>query len=409
MKMKKNSNYWLISGFVFFYFFAMISTMSLFSIWLGQTLKLSGAEVGIIFSVNAMATLCIQPLFGFISDKIGLKKHLLWVITIFIMFVGPFFIYVYHPLLTYNIFVGAIVGSIFISATFLAGLGAVESYAERAGKKYNFEYGQARMWGSLGAACAAFFSGQLFNIDPNINFWVASGCSLILILLLSFTKVVISKEEQKKANSLKLKDGLTLLKNKTFWTFILYVLGVACIYSVYDQQFPVYYSSLFSTRELGNRMFGYLNSIQIFVEAGMMFIAPFIVNKIGAKRGLVLAGVIMAIRIIGSGLVVGPIGISIMKMLHSFELPIMLVGIFKFISLHFDARLSSTMYIVGYYFVSQTGQAILSPVAGHLYDTIGFAKTYLILGSSVLLFVIVFSLVQTNQPFHKTVYHRRIS
>ncbi|MFY4775798.1 MFS transporter [Metabacillus sp. RGM 3146] len=406
--MKINSTYWMLSGFIFFYFFAQISTLSLFSIWLGQTLNLSGAEVGLVFSLNAIATLFIQPLYGFVSDKVGLKKHVLWIIVFLLMFVGPFFIYVYSPLLKYNIFIGAIAGSIYVSATFLAGLGAVESYAERTGKKYNFEYGKARMWGSLGAASAALFAGQLFNIDPNINFWIASVCSLLLIVFLLFTKIVITEEEQQKSESLKLTDGLILLKNKTFWSFVIYVLGVACVYSVYDQQFPVYYASMFSSKELGNQMFGYLNSVQIFVEAGMMFLSPIIVNKIGAKKGLVLAGLIMAIRILGSGLVTEPIGISIMKMMHSFELPIMLVAIFKFIASNFDARLSSTMYIVGYYFISQVGQAILSPLVGYWYDTIGFSKTYLILGPSVFLFVIVFSIAISNNQFSKVVYKENI-
>ncbi|MFC3885057.1 MFS transporter [Bacillus songklensis] len=405
--MKKNSNYWSLSGFVFFYFFALISTMSLFSIWLGQTLKLSGAEVGIVFSINSIATLCFQPLYGFISDKIGLRKHLLWGITILLMFIGPFFVYVYSPLLQYNIFVGAIVGGIYLGATLLAGLAAIESYAERTGKKYNFEYGRVRMWGSLGAAAAALFSGKLFNINPYINFWITSACSVLLIFFLLLMKVTVSEEEQKKTDSLKLRDGLVLLKNKNFWLFMLYVLGVACIYSVYDQQFPVYYASLFPTRELGNQMFGYLNSIQIFLEAGMMFIAPLIVNKIGSKKALVLAGVLMAIRITGSGLAVEPIGISAMKMLHSIELPIMLVAILKFIASNFDARFSATMYIVGYYFVSQVGQAILSPLLGHWYDTIGFSKTYLILGVSVFLFVIVFALVRSKHPFKELVYTKK--
>jgi MFS transporter, OHS family, lactose permease len=394
--MKKNLNYWSLSGFTFFYFFASTSAMSLFAIWLGQTLELSGAEVGIIFSINAVATLGFQPLYGFISDKIGLKKHLLWFITFLLMLIGPFFIYVYSPLLHYNIFVGAIVGGIYLSATLLASFGAIESYAERTGKKYNFEYGQVRMWGSLGAAAAAFFSGKLFNINPHISFWIASACSIFLIIFLLLMKVTISEEEEKKANSIKLKDTLVLLKNRTFWLFMLYVLGVACVYSVYDQQFPVYYASLFSTREHGNQMFGYLNSIQIFLEAGMMFIAPFIVNKIGPKRGLVIAGLLMAIRITGSGLAVEPIGISIMKMLHSIELPIMLIAILKFISANFDAKFSATMYIVGYYFISQVGQAILSPILGHLYDTIGFSKTYLILGTVVFIFVIAFSTIRTK-------------
>src|SRR5690606_14103565 len=101
-----------------------------------------------------------------------------------------------------------------------------------------------------------------------------------------------------------------------FWYLMLYVIGVACVYGVYDQQFPVYYSSLFPTEAQGNQVFGYLNSLQVFLEAGMMFAAPFVVNKIGAKNSLILAGYLMAFRIVGSGLVEGPIGISSMKLIH---------------------------------------------------------------------------------------------
>ncbi|WP_210608083.1 MFS transporter [Priestia flexa] len=405
--MKRNLNYWSISGFTFFYFFASTSAMSLFAIWLGQALELSGAQVGTIFSINAIATLCFQPIYGFISDKIGLKKHLLWFITFLIMLIGPFFIYVYSPLLSYNIIIGAIVGSIYLSATLLAAFGAIESYAERTGKKYNFEYGQVRMWGSLGAAAAAAFSGRLFNINPHISFWIASVCSIFLIIFLMLMKVDVSEEEKRKTDSIKLKDTLSLLKNNNFWVFMIYVLGVACIYSVYDQQFPVYYASLFSTSEQGNQMFGYLNSIQIFLEAGMMFVAPLIVNKIGAKKALVVAGLLMAIRITGSGLAVEPIGISTMKMLHSLELPIMLIAILKFITENFDARFSATMYIVGYYFVSQVGQAILSPLLGHWYDILGFSKTYLILGATVFTFVIVFALIKTKTTTVQTYYSKK--
>ena len=162
--------------------------------------------------------------------------------------------------------------------------------------------------------------------------------------------------------------------------FILYVIGVTCFYNVYDQQFPLYYSSMFSTNELGNQVFGYLNSFQVFLEAGMMFCAPFIVNKIGAKKALVFAGFLMSFRIIGSGLATGPVLISFMKLIHSFELPIMLIAVFKYLAANFDTRLSSILYLVGYQFTSQVGATVLSPIVGNFYDTIGFSTTYIVMG-----------------------------
>ncbi|MEB6549791.1 MFS transporter [Heyndrickxia sporothermodurans] len=398
--------YWKLSAYFFFFFFTWSSSYSLFSIWLGQEMKLSGTETGIIFSANAIFALCMQPLYGYISDKIGLKKNILFFISILLVLVGPFYIYVYGPLLQYNVLLGAIVGGLYLGIAFLAGIGAIESYVEKIGRKYGFEYGKSRMWGSLGWAAATFFAGQLFNVNPNINFWVASISAVILVGIIISVKVEITNQEIERAESITLKDAGQLFLLKDFWFFMLYVIGVTCIYGVYDQQFPVYYSSLFPNEAMGNQVFGYLNSFQVFLEAGMMFLAPFIVNKLGAKNSLILAGFLMAIRIIGSGLVVGPIGISSMKLIHAVELPIMLIAIFKYLAANFDTRLSSVLYLVGFQFAKQVGESILSPIAGRLYDSIGFRQTYLTLGVVVLTFTIIsiFTLLnskknkRTNQP-----------
>jgi len=57
--------------------------------------------------------------------------------------------------------------------------------------------------------------------------------------------------------------------------------------------------------------------------------------------------------------------------------------------LHFDARLSSTIYLVGYQVAIQLGAAAISPLAGMGYDRLGFAATYLILGALVATFTLV--------------------
>lgn len=398
--MKESKNlYWKLSAYFFFFFFTWSSSFSLFSIWLGQEIKLSGGETGIIFSANAIFALCMQPLYGYISDKIGLKKNILFFISILLVFVGPFYIYVYGPLLQYNVILGAIVGGLYLGTAFLAGIGAIESYVEKIGRKYDFEYGKSRMWGSLGWAAATFFAGQLFNINPNINFWIASISAVILVVIIMSVKVEITNHEMERADSVTLKDVGQLFLLKDFWFLMMYVIGVACIYGVYDQQFPVYYSSLFPNEAMGNQVFGYLNSFQVFLEAGMMFLAPFVVNKLGAKNSLILAGFLMAFRIIGSGLVGGPIGISSMKLIHALELPIMLIAIFKYLAANFDTRLSSVLYLVGFQFASQVGASIISPIAGKLYDSIGFRQTYLIMGVTVLCFTIlsIFTLLNSKK------------
>lgn len=199
---------------------------------------------------------------------------------------------------------------------------------------------------------------------------MASCSGLVFFCLLARLKVSTPASLEKVevgAERVTLEDALRLLTLPRFWALVFFVVGT-CIYSVYDQQFPVYFASQFATLREGNAMFGYLNSFQVFLEAGGMFCAPWLVNRIGAKNGLIFAGMVMALRMIGSGLVEGPLLISITKLLHAVELPILLVSIFKYNSINFDKRLSSTLYLVGFACTSSVIASVLSPLAGYSYE-----------------------------------------
>lgn len=117
-----------------------------------------------------------------------------------------------------------------------------------------------------------------------------------------------------------------------------------------------------------------------------MFLAPWIVMRTGAKYGLLLASGIMIVRIAASGLAVGAISISACKMLHSLELPILAVSIFRYIAYHFEARFSSTIYLVGVSFGHSLGLAFFSPLAGIGYDRIGFQHTYFLIAAVAFVF-----------------------
>jgi OHS family lactose permease-like MFS transporter len=379
-------NYVALSAFLFCFFFAQAMAMSLLSIWLTRKLGLSGVQVGTVFSANFIGAMCAQPVYGYVSDRMGLRRLVPTSIALLVLLAGAFFSFVYAPLLRWNVVVGAIIGGAYLGFTFIAGSYALESFVDKVGRKYGFEYSRVRLWGSLGFASAAVFSGRLFNVDPGINFYLASAAGLLLIPILLATRIAPDPGQQAAAERMKPKDSLALLALPKFWRFMVLILGVTNLYLVYDQQFPFYFSSLFPTPEEGNAMFGYLNSAQIFVEAGMLFIAPIIVRRTGATRGLLIATAIMIIRIGGSALATGPLSISACKMLHSIELPILAVSIFRYIAFHFDARLASTVYMVGVSFGHSLGLAILSPIAGLGYDRFGFPATYMMIAGFALTF-----------------------
>ena len=384
MKKHHSRSYPLLSALLFFFFVSWSSSSSLLSIWLHQEAGLKATDTVIIFAVLSVSALCAQVCYGFIQDRLGLRKNLLWYITALLILSGPAYL-LFGYLLSINILLGSVFGGLFVGLTFNGGIGVLESYTERVARQSTFEFGKARMWGSLGWATATFFAGLLFNINPNLNFLVASCSGLVFFCLLARLKVSTPASLEKVevgAERVTLEDALRLLTLPRFWALVFFVVGT-CIYSVYDQQFPVYFASQFATLREGNAMFGYLNSFQVFLEAGGMFCAPWLVNRIGAKNGLIFAGMVMALRMIGSGLVEGPLLISITKLLHAVELPILLVSIFKYNSINFDKRLSSTLYLVGFACTSSVIASVLSPLAGYSYEKYGFAQSYLLMGLMV--------------------------
>ncbi|WP_338214882.1 oligosaccharide MFS transporter [Companilactobacillus muriivasis] len=375
----RKRNYIAISAVSFFYLFAWSAAMSFFVIWLGQVMGIGSAQTGILYSANSLMALVMQPLFGYVSDKIGLRKNLLLGILLILLPIGPFFIYVYGPLLKSFFWLGAIVGGIYLGFVFNAGYGAIDSFMDKVSRKYGFEYGRCRMFGSFGWAAATFLAGRIININPNITFWLASLAGLLAMIALASTKIDLSMEEKEKADSVKLKDTFGLVKNKKFIFLLIFMIGVGSIYDVYDQQFGTYFVQQFSSKAAGNKWFGDLGSIQTFFEAIFLAFAPVICKKLGAKRTLLLAGTIMSIRIVGSSFQWGPLWIGIMKCIHSFEKPLFLVAQFKYISLNFDLRLSSSVYL-GCLFTSSAMSIILSPLFGTLYAAIGFSTTYVLIG-----------------------------
>ncbi|CAH6092088.1 Lactose permease [Klebsiella pneumoniae] len=98
---RHNFVYFLL--FFFFYYFIMSAYFPFFPVWLADVNHLTKTETGIVFSSISLFAIIFQPVFGLMSDKLGLRKHLLWTITVLLILFAPFFIFVFSPLLQMNI------------------------------------------------------------------------------------------------------------------------------------------------------------------------------------------------------------------------------------------------------------------------------------------------------------------
>ncbi|MFB8409645.1 oligosaccharide MFS transporter [Streptomyces albidoflavus] len=389
---RRRLNFGLISAALFMFFVTWSLSWSLFSIWLTQDIGLTPGRSSLVIGANSIGCLVTMPVYGFLQDRLGLRKNLLYWIGALMLLVGPVYIYVYGPLLKAHFALGLVVGSAYLAMAFAVAVATLESYAERLSRFHGFEFGRARMFGSLGWAAATFLAGRLFTIDPDLTFWAASGTAVVFVGLLVAIRVTDGRRAaavDHAAASVSLADVAALLRYPAFWGLLLFVVAVTATYNTYDAMFPSYFSSLFATDADGNRMYSDLNSVQVFLEAGGMALGPFLVNRLGPKKSLLVSGCIMATRIFLSGIVTDPVAISAVKLLHAVELPIMLIAIFKYVNRHFEPRLSSTIYLIGFQMATQAGAAVISPLAGLGYDRLGYAPTYLAMSALVASFTLV--------------------
>ncbi|WHF95217.1 MFS transporter (plasmid) [Escherichia coli] len=400
----KNTDFWIFGLFFFLYFFIMATCFPFLPVWLSDVVGLSKTDTGIVFSCLSLFAISFQPLLGVISDRLGLKKNLIWSISLLLVFFAPFFLYVFAPLLHLNIWAGALTGGVFIGFVFSAGAGAIEAYIERVSRSSGFEYGKARMFGCLGWALCATMAGILFNVDPSLVFWMGSGGALLLLLLLYLARPSTSQTAMVMnalgANSslISTKMVFSLFRMRQMWMFVLYTIGVACVYDVFDQQFAIFFRSFFDTPQAGIKAFGFATTAGEICNAIIMFCTPWIINRIGLKNTLLVAGGIMTIRITGSAFATTMTEVVILKMLHALEVPFLLVGAFKYITGVFDTRLSATVYLIGFQFSKQLAAILLSTFAGHLYDRMGFQNTYFVLGMIVLTVTVISAFTLSSSP-----------
>ena len=388
----KKPTYWFASFYSIMYYAAGSFVFSFYAIWLSKEIGLTAKQTGIIYSFNYFISLIIMIIYGVYQDKLVLKKHLIWFQSIIITCAAPALIYIYEPLLRHNFYAGVIFGSFFLGFGWIAGMGLIDSYCEKISRAFDFEFGQCRTWGCIAYAAGTFVAGILISINPHLNFWAASVVGICFMILNLNFKPDLSKSSSvvfQKKEKLSFNEIVSVFALKKFWIFVVYVLGTYSLYNIYDQQlFPVYFTQQFEDVNDGYRLYGILNSFQVFLEAAVMFCVPFVVNKVGAKNALIFAAFISATRIFLTGHVESIAIISVIKLMHCLEISTILVSVFKYIDNNFNARLSATVFLIGYQVAGSVGVILFSTFVGNFYDIHGSATTFNNLGLVVLAFMI---------------------
>lgn len=383
----KNGAYLQSSTTLFIFFASWGIWWSFFSTWLDKSLGLSGGEIGTVYSVNSLTTMAVMLSYGMIQDRLGLRRHLVILSSAVMACLAPFVIFVYQPLLQNAFGFGVLAGAIFLPFGYTAAVGLLEAFSERMSRTYGFEYGQARGWGSFGYGVAALFTGFIFTVNPQINFFLGSAFGIACLLVQVFwktDKVPLAPGHSAHPHTPSLGEMAGVLKMKGVWVVIAFVIFSWTFYNLYDNQmFPNFYRGLFPNEDVGLHTYGILNSVQVFVEAGCMMLVPLIMRRVGVRNVLMLGVSVMCFRILGSAIFTDPVIVSAIKMLHAIEVPLFILGIFRYLTLHFPAVLSATLYMVAFELSAQLGNTIFAIPFGYIRDALGYQPTFLVIAAVV--------------------------
>ncbi len=386
-KLFRNGAYLQSSTTLFVFFAGWGIWWSFFSVWLGKGLGLSGGQIGTVYSVNSLTTIAVMILYGMVQDRLQLRRHLVILSSAVMASLAPFVLFVYQPLLQNAFGLGVLAGAIFLPFGYTAAVGLLEAFSERMSRTYGFEYGQARGWGSLGYGVAALFTGFIFTINPAINFVLGSALGVICLLVQVFWKtdhVPLAPGHTSHPHAPSLREMAAVLKMKNLWVVIIFVIFSWTFYNLYDNQmFPNWYATLFENEDVGIRTYGILNSVQVFVEAICMMLVPFLMRRVGVRNVLMLGVSVMCVRILGSAVFSDPVIVSSVKMLHAIEVPLFILGIFRYLTLHFPANLSATLYLVGFEVSAQVGNTLFAIPFGYIRDGLGFQPTFFLIAGVV--------------------------
>lgn len=388
----KKGQFWSFPVSHFSYFFIWAIVNGYLTLWLEQVAHLTGSESGMIFSLMAGMSLLYQPIFGILSDRLVFKKTLVFIILLAGVLIGPYFQWVFMPLLTgLNAFGVAIVTGIYLAFILNGGVSVIEQYIQRASLANSFEFGHSRIGGSIAGMVASFVGGRLFLWNPNAIFWAASFTAFVAVVMFAFfNKIDLSNASLAKTSSdkLNLSDVKNVFKLKNFWVLGIFYMGASALYDVFDQQFIIFFHQFFSSVAASTTVYSNTVTAQMIIEIVLMIPMPWIINKIGPRNGLLIYGFITALRIIGTALAPNWIFIVVLRLLAGFEMPLVLISIMKYISDSFDLRIYATVYALAANFMKQISVFVFSALAGTMYDGIGFQKTYLIMGVVVLIITI---------------------
>lgn len=270
----------LLKSFYLFTFFAIGSMYPLLSVYLSEVEKMNGYEIGLILSIGPIVMIFFQPMWGMVSDLVNRPTRLLMFTTFFagIMSLG---------FLVFQDFMALFLVALFISIFQSAIIPISDSISLKFSTRIKENYGNIRLYGSLGFGLAVFIMGRFSDQYSDIIF-ISFCLSLLIASILTF-KIPNEKKEVKISIFSGIKELFTIKEFTIFLVVTFMIFGPNLANN--------FYFGLFIQDRGGTYIgIGIAFLVAVLSEIPFMKVAGNWINRIGILQVAIIAGIISCVR-----------------------------------------------------------------------------------------------------------------
>jgi len=266
---------------------------------------LTSTQSALILSITPIMMFVVQPLYGFLADKLGYKKTLLLsTLLASISYLG----YLYNGGFTWLIIVTVIM-SLFYNTI----QPVLDSMALQIAKNNpKFSYGTLRFYGAVGFAFTTIITGQVIDAVDITVIFIVSAITMFLAFIFSF---FLENEMHEKDSVNAYGNVWAVIKNRSlqFLLFCVFLvsLGATTIWN--------FYSMYLKGNGASDSLVGYGLSFQGLCELPLFYFSARIILRLGLKTTLVITVLATAIRMTLYYFIKEPVATLPVELLHGFS------------------------------------------------------------------------------------------
>ena len=310
----------------------------------------SVTQIGLLMAISPMISIAAQPIWGFVSDKYQTIKK----VIILLLFIGLIFV---TGLFFFNQIVQIAILMLFMYFFITPIPSFLESLSVDYAMHHNINYGNIRLWTSIGFGIASIVLGRVTNIigiDKLIYLMLLfGGISLLVIFQLN------DKTSQVKATTIDHELLIKTFKNKEILTFLLIVFLISFPLRLADSIFSLFITALGGTE---NHV-GIAWAIIAISEVPMMLLIGRMLKKYDHLQLICFGGFVYAIRWLLYSIFPNVQLILVFQLLQPFSFVLFFVSGLQYMSKIVPKELMATGQML--YFAIYTG------VSGILGNTLG--------------------------------------